>query len=296
MNRHTTIIACRDTQEAQAISKALGEPSTPVFHRANALLSHLDANPGAFIVTTPLLLDETAAGLLTKMAIIEPVYSVLYACHGRKALNMLRLFGCGCHAILGPDELGLLAPLMHPEQAIIDDLVIPPFFIDDDESSLKAPALDNAAPLHITFLGAQAMMSCANAMLNIEACPMISMAAVMPATPWICQRLAESINACTRWTSQTKTAITGGTLTLCANFNALTILEPTGTHFIICHGHLSENEAHFVERQGARARIFTATNEGYVERQKSTLNTFIPPEKLWDIMISALYQEAHDMA
>ncbi len=139
MPHHQIIIACRNSAESELLRSAIGQPSTPVYHKAARLFDHISTSPGAFLILTPLIMDETASGILTKSAIIHPTYNILYACHAIDALNLLRLYGCGCDAILGPDELNLLPDLLNPSENQLNDLVTPPFFIDDDESRLKDP-------------------------------------------------------------------------------------------------------------------------------------------------------------
>ena len=289
MSDHAIVIACRDTAEGDRIREIIGQPSAPVFHKSAPLLAHLDAMPESFLIMTPLLLDETASGLLTKRAIIHPGYNILYASHGKRALNILRLYGCGCSKIIGPDETEMLKAMLNPTDDELNELVTPPFFIDDDESSLKTPSANVSYPIHVTFLGAQAMSSCANALLNIRASRSISMATLGPTSDWTREQLKLSMREYTLWNLETKPLIIGGSITFCQNFNALTALEPTAQHFIICHGWLSPEESQYIQRQNASTRVFTATGEGYLEKENDAIKTFWAPERLWDAIISALY-------
>ncbi|MBQ9817300.1 MAG: hypothetical protein IJM59_07545 [Proteobacteria bacterium] len=289
MPHHQIIIACRNSAESELLRSVIGQPSTPVYHKAARLFDHISTSPGAFLILTPLIMDETASGILTKSAIIHPTYNILYACHAVDALNLLRLYGCGCAAILGPDELNLLSDLLTPAENQLNELVMPPFFIDDDESSLKDPPKSSAQPLHITFLGAQALMSCANALLNITASDSMSMACIAPANPWATDHLISSIHEYTLWSTQTRPIIARSTLTLCHDINALASLEPTSQHFIVCHGMLNDQERAYLDHLPKKPRIFTASDEGYIDYTQSDLETIIAPERLWNIFISALY-------
>ncbi|MBR4986856.1 MAG: hypothetical protein IKY83_14075 [Proteobacteria bacterium] len=291
MPHHQIIIACRDNAEAEVLRSAAGQPSASAYHKSTTLLDHLAAAGGSFLVMTPLIMDETANGILTKVAIIQPSYSILYARHADRALNVLRLFGCGCSVILGPDELSELPAYLEPDEAYLDALVMPPFFIDDDESSLKEPPSRQACPLHVTFLGAQAMMSCANALLNIHASSAMSMACVVPRNAWAREHLIQSLGEYTLWNAQTKPLIATSCVTFCNDFNALASLEPTGQHFVICHGLMSDAENAYLDRLPACVRVFEAAREGYSEKSQTGFEAMISPERLWDILISALYAQ-----
>lgn len=291
MAHHQIIIACRDNAEAETLRSAAGQPSASAYHKTSSLLDHLAVAGGSFLVMTPLIMDETANGILTKVAIIQPSYSILYACHADRALNVLRLFGCGCSVILGPDELPELPAYLEPDERYLDALVMPPFFIDDDESSLKEPPSSQARPLHVTFLGAQAMMSCANAILNIHASGAISMACVAPRNAWAREHLMQSLEEYTLWKAQMKPSISASRVTLCSDFNALASLEPTSQHVVICHGLMSEAERDYIERLPGDARVFVAAREGYSERTRAEIGAMIDPERLWDILISSLYAQ-----
>ena len=283
------IIACRDNFEAKRIRDVIGQPSLPAYHKSLPLLNHLASAKDSILVMTPLMLDETAYGILTKSAILQNRYIILYACHGDRAIHLLRLYGCGCNVILGPEELDMLPSLLTPGDDFIHDFAIPPFFIDDDESSLKEPPINAAYPLHITFLGAQAMMSCANAMLNITASESMSMACVAPKQPWAIEHLKETMNQFTLWKAQTEHTITQGAVSFCNDLNALISLEPTGQHFVVCHGHLSTDERSYLNRLPSSVRVFKASDRGYAEENPDGLASVMRPEKLWDIFISALY-------
>ncbi|MBQ1925265.1 MAG: hypothetical protein II767_07950 [Proteobacteria bacterium] len=291
MPHHQIIIACRDNAEAEVLRSAAGQPSASAYHKASSLLDHLAVAGGSFLVMTPLIMDETATGILTKVAIIQPSYSILYARHADRALNVLRLFGCGCSVILGPNELEDLPKHLEPDERYLDALVMPPFFIDDDESSLKEPPSRQARPLHVTFLGAQGVMSCANALLNIHASGSLSMSCVAPQNAWARDHFIQSLEEYTLWKAQTKPAITASHVTLCSDFKALATLEPTSQHFVICHGLMSEAENAYLERLPEGARVFVAAREGYTEKIGADIGAMIDPERLWDILISALYAE-----
>ncbi|GEM_PF-3115722 len=282
-------IACRDNSEAQRIRKVIGQPSIPAFHKSAPLLERLESAKNCMLITTPLMMDETAHGILTKSAILQNGYIILYACHGDRAINLLRLYGCGCSAILGPDELDMLPALLDTEKVHPDELVIPPFFIDDDESKLKEPPLQSAHPLHITFLGSQAIMSCANAMLNITASETMSMACVAPKQPWALSHLMKTMNDFTLWKAQMESTITQGYVSFCNDLNSLISLEPTEQHFVICHGRLDDNELSYIQHLPPNIRIFRASNQGYSEENSDELQPVMRPEKLWDIFITALY-------
>lgn len=289
MLNHQILIACRDSSEAEMLRAALEQPSTPVFHKSSALFDAFSATPDAFILMTSLVMDETAIGLLTKAAIINPTYNIIYARHADQALNVLRLFGCGCAAILGPDEINLLPDLLNPSEDYLDELVMPPFFIDDDESTLKEPPSSTALPLHVSFLGAQAMMSCANALLNINASHAMSMSCVAPSNKWALDHLISSMQEYTLWTAQTRPVVVHGSVTLCQDFKMLAALEPTSQHIVVCHGNLSHDEDLYLSRLPEGTRIFTATDEGYIEQEKNGVGAAIRPEKLWELFITTLY-------
>ena len=293
MGHHQVVVACRDYAESEKILSVIGQPSTPVYHRAGPLLDHLSNAPDSFLVLTPLIMDETANGILTKCAIDAPTYSVLYALHTPNALNILRLFGCGCAHILGPDELDLLPSLLSVSEDVLNERVMPPFFIDDDESSLKEPSVENANPLHISFLGNQALMSCCNALLNISASESMSMACLAPVNAWALEHFKQSLNEFTLWHLESKPKITTGSVTLCKDFKSLASLEPACQHYIVCHGLLSEEENAFLEHQPNGTQIFTASDEGYIaQKVGSNLETAVAPEKLWAEFISSLYAKS----
>ena len=290
MGYHQIVVACRDNAEGDKIKNMIGQPSIPVYHRSTPVLDHLANAPDSFLILTPLIMDETATGLLTKCAIDSPIYSIIYAQHTNRALNVLRLFGCGCAHILGPDELNLLPSLLDVQEEELAERVFPPFFIDDDESSLQDPSAKAASPLHITFLGKQALMSCANALLNISASQAMSMACVAPSNTWALERLKHNLAEHTLWKMHTKPMISNGSVTMCKDFKALASLEPASRHFILCHGLLSEEETQFIEHQPDGTQIFTASEEGYIAQTKGApIETAFPPEKLWDVFISSLY-------
>lgn len=290
MGYHQIVVVCRDKEEGDKIKNAIGQPSIPLYHRASPVLDHLANSPDCFLVLTPLIIDETAIGLLTKCAIDSPVYSILYAAHTEHALNILRLFGCGCAHILGPDELDLLPSRLNVEEDELLERVFPPFFIESDESELQVPSTENAKPLHVSFLGKQAMMSCSNALLHISASNAISMSCVAPSNPWAVEQLKRNLAEYTLWIMQTKPKISNGCVTMCQDFNALASLEPASQHFIVCHGQLSEEETQYLEHQPDGTQIFTASDEGYIVQKKgSSIETAVSPEKLWNTFISSLY-------
>lgn len=289
MTIHSTIIACRDTKEAQIFREILSEPAIPSFTRSAPFMEQFISAPHSQVLMTPLLLDENALGLLTKLAIIQPAYSILAACQAGRSLNILQLLACGCAAIVGPNELDALPELLSPDPAVIKDIVMPHFFIDD-ASCLKPPVRNLSCPLHISFVGSQALMSCANALLNIYPCNMMSMACIAPSSPWTLDRLVQGMPEYTLWRPQTNNRIAGRHVTLCPDFNTLSSLEPLSQHFVVCHGHLSSSEMAWVNRISPNARIFKAERDGYIELSASFVSV-IRPEKLWDFFVSALYGE-----
>ena len=292
MSHHQIVIASRDGAESAAIRKAIGQPSILSYHKIAALLDYLVGAPDSFLVLTSLILDETAIGLLNKCAIIAPIYSVMYARHCDHALNLLSLYGAGCAHILGPDELDLLSPLLSPSEDMLASFTIPPFFVDDDDTGLREPPSASAQPVHISFLGSQALMSCANALQHIPTSSAMSMSVIKPQNPWAQEHLVQSITTHTCWSVYEKPAISGGCITLCNNFNALVSLEPTSKHFVICHGDLSEAENEYVERLPEDVRVVTATDDGYMMRLNANqLESGILPRKLWRILVSALFDD-----
>lgn len=286
---HAVVIACRDTAEGAHIRELIGQPSALVFHKAGPLLEHLSTVPDSFLIMTPLLLDETASGILTKRAIIHPGYNILYTCQCNRALNILRLYGCGCCHIIGPDEGEMLKSMLEPSEVYLNDIVMPPFFIDDDESALKTPSASTSSPVHVSFLGAQGMISCANALLNIRASRSISMACVGPCSVWTREHLRSSMREYTLWQVETRPVMVGGSVTLCKDFNGMAAMEPTSQHIILCHGALTLEEEQFIARQPESTRVFVASGEGYLEKSGKSIRAIIAPERLWDIIISALY-------
>lgn len=289
MGHHAIVIACRDSSDGNRIRTALGEASIPVICKSAPILAQAEAVPNAYIVATPLTLDENCIDLLTKLAVLQPMYSVIYADQCNDALNILRMYGCGAAAVLGRDELDLLPALMDPARDVVDNLVMPPFFIDDDVSNLKEPPMNSAQTLHVTFLGAQAMMSFSNAVLNIEASSLISFACKAPQNAWAQEQLQKTLAMSTGWSYQSRPTITPGSVTLCKNNASLSALEPTGQHFVVCHGFMCDEERAFLERLPRTARIFIASNQGYIEQTSENATSIIDPERLWDIFISALY-------
>lgn len=290
MGHHSIVIACRDASDGDRIRKTLGEASLPVYCKSAPVLAQIETAPDAYVVATPLLLDENIVGLLTKMAILQPMYTAVYADQCDGALNILRFYGCGAFGVLGSGELDMLPALMSPDRAVVDNLVMPPFFIDDDVSNLKEPPLNSAQTLHVTFLGAQALMSFSNAALNIEASPLMSFACRAPQNAWACERLAKALSVGTGWGCQTRPAIAGGSVALCKNIAELSSLEPSGQHFVVCHGYISDEERAFLDRLPPGARLFVASNEGYLEQCPDSGASTFDPERLWDIFISALYR------
>ena len=260
------------------------------YHRIGALSEYFVGAPDSFLILTSLILDETAIGVLNRCAVIAPIYSIVYARHCDNALNLLSLYGAGCAHILGPDELHLLPPLLNPSDDMLASFTVPPFFVDDDESSIKEPPSGAAQPVHVSFLGSQALMSCSNAILHIPASAAMSMSVVRPQNNWALAHLKQSINAFSRWFVCEKPAICGGGVTICNNFNALASLEPTAKHFVICHGELSEAEMQYVERLPQSVRVLTASDDGYIFSQNDEqIETGILPRRLWRMLISSLY-------
>ncbi|MBQ9394521.1 MAG: hypothetical protein IJU23_03260 [Proteobacteria bacterium] len=290
MNNHQILLACRDNAEAEIIRTALQNNSPNVFHRAGQLFEQYLVCPESFIIMTSLIIDETALGLLSKAAIIHPGYFVVYAHHANKALNVLRLFGCGCAAILGPDELPTITSFLSPSKSYLDELVMPPFFIDDEESALKDPSVRHANPLHVTFLGTQAIMSCANAILNINASKSMSMACVGPSNTWAREHLSSSIREYTKWQPESRPVVTNGTISFCNDFDTLSSLAVHSQHIVILHGHISDEEAGYISSLPPETRIFVASNEGYSEKIHGSLGVAILPNQLWDVLISSLYE------
>jgi len=288
MSGFPIILACRDSAEAKILKATLGQISPHVYHHGDAALERLSTMPNAIFITTSLLADETAASLIAKCAVIGHIYSIVIARQAAEAVNLLRLYGSGCKAVLGPDELDLLRDLIAPDQAVVHELVMPPFFIDDDISPLKEPSKCIAKPIHITCLGQQALMSCCNAALNIAASEMISMACVAPDTPWAKSKIARDLAEYTLWHHESQATIASRTITFCQDFNALAALEPTTQHFVLCHGALSEQENAYIQRLPAHAAIFVACSDGYVSKHHS-FDTALAPERLWSTIISALY-------
>lgn len=289
MSNHAIVIACRDNAEGAHIRQIIGQPSAPVFHKAAPLLEHLNTLPDSFLIMTPLMLDETASGILTKRAIIQPGYNILYACQCKHALNILRLYGSGCCDIIGPEETDMLKAALEPSEVSLPEIVMPPFFIDDDESSLKTPSNSASTPVHVSFLGAQAIISCANALLNIKASPSISMACIGPRSAWTREHLRSNMREYTLWHLESRPVMVGGSVTFCQDFNSLAALEPTSQHMILCHGMLTPEEEQFLSLQPESTRVFVASGEGYLEKKNNMLAAVIAPERLWDAIISALY-------
>ncbi|MCL2326636.1 MAG: hypothetical protein FWC40_09110 [Proteobacteria bacterium] len=288
MSSFPVVLACRDSAEAKILKAALGHVSLHIYHHGDAALERLSTMPNAIFVTGSLLADETAASLIAKSAVIGHVYSIVIARQAAETINLLRLYGSGCKAVLGPDELDLLRDFIGPEQNTLNELVMPPFFIDDDISPLKEPAKCIAKPIHITCLGQQALMSCCNAILNIAASEMISMACVAPGTPWAKSKIAYDLAEYTLWHHEFQATIASKTITFCQDFNALAALEPTSQHFVLCHGALSEQENAYIQRLPTHAAIFVACSDGYVSKHHH-FDTALAPERLWSTIISALY-------
>ena len=118
---------------------------------------------------------------------------------------------------------------------------------------------------------------------------MMSFSCVGPQNTWAHEHFVHSIKCWSRWDIQLRPTILGGSVTLCQDMSQLATLEPTGNHFVVCHGLLSTQEKAYIERLPAETRIFTATGEGYLSHAESDIDTLYAPEKLWDIFISALY-------
>lgn len=290
--QHPVIIASRTSAEAAQIRAALHQTAIPAFQTANDVLSHLNDADSAILISTSLLEDETALGITTKASIIAPTYTIIWARYAAKAQNLLRLYGSGCFHVLGPDELDLLSTLI-PEPETADDffneLVLPPFFIDDDVSSLKDPSKAIARRLHVTFLGHQAMMSCMNAVQNISASDALSLACVAPLTPWSRDQLVRNFAEYTLWTPIFEPKIAPASVTLCSDFNMLSALEPTTMHIVVCHGMITAEEEAYLTHLHPATRVFIAISEGYTSRHGDSFDKTISPETFWDILISTLY-------
>ena len=283
------IIACRNESEAARIKEAAHISGVPSYFDAINALTKLADLERALLITTSLLQDDTAIDFITKTTITSPTFIVLWAQHAPDSQNLLRIFGSGCSVALGPDELDQLKNFIDPDDAVLDDMIIPPFFIDDYESSLKDPSANRANRLHVTFLGSQALMSCSNAILNITASPALSFSCAPALSPWARSQFAKNISDYTLWHIITEPQVAPGTVTLCNDFSSLCALEPAATHLVVCHGHLTDAECAFVESLMASARVFTATPEGYVGKVDGELETTLDPEQFWDHIISSLY-------
>ena len=118
---------------------------------------------------------------------------------------------------------------------------------------------------------------------------MISFACKAPQNAWAQDQLQKTLAMSTGWGYQSRPTITPGSVTLCKNNASLSALEPTGQHFVVCHGFMCDEERAFLERLPRTARIFIASNQGYVEQTSENATSIIDPERLWDIFISALY-------
>jgi len=287
---HTPIIiACRNEAEATQIREAAKVSGVPVYFEAsNALTKLADVND-AILITTSLLQDDTAIDFITKASIIAPTYTILWAKHAASAQNLLKLYGSGCSAVIGPEESALLETIVQIEDEVFEEIVIPPFFINDGESPLKNPSHGHAARLHVTVLGSQAMMTCANALLNIAASDSLSLACVSHLSPWAQQQLIKNISDYTHWHAVTEPLIAPASVTLCQNLNMLQALEPSSNHVIICHGHLTDEEYAYVEALIPQARVFTATAEGFAGQISDDFEATLSPERFWDHLISSLY-------
>ena len=289
MTHHQLVIASRDGAETAIIRSAIGQSSIPAYHKVGALLEYLVGAPDSFLVMTTLLLDETATGLLARCAVIAPFYSVLYARHCDRAINLLQIYGAGCARVLGPEETDQLPAAIAPSEDMLASFVIPPFFVDDDEPAIREPSSANARPMHITFIGAQALMSFCNAVQHVPATGAMSMSVVRPTGTWAFDHLMQSIASYSCWSVNEKPMISGGSVTVCNDFESLASLEPTSLHFVICHGELSEAETQYLERLPKEARVYTANDDGYVPRSDAGLDNSISPHKLWKLLVSSLY-------
>ncbi len=281
------IIACRNEAEANQIREAAKVSGVPVYFEAsNALTKLADVND-AILITTSLLQDDTAIDFITKTSIIAPTYTILWAKHAAAAQNLLKLYGSGCSAAIGPDESHLLETIVQIEDEVFEEIVIPPFFINDNDSPLKDPS--GHTRLHVTVLGSQAMMTCANALLNLAASDALSLACVSNLSPWAMQQIIKNITDYTHWHAVTEPRIAPASVTLCQNLNMLQALEPSSNHVIICHGHLTDEEYAFVEALIPQARVFTATSEGYAGQISDDFEATLSPDRFWDHLISSLY-------
>ncbi len=290
--QHPVIIASRTPAEAARIRATLNQPAIPAFQVSNDVLSRLNDEDNAILISTSLLEDETALGITTKASIIAPTYTIIWACHAPKALNLLRLYGSGCFHIIGPDELDLLNTLMLDDDIADDffnELVLPPFFIDDGVSTLQDPSKDMARRLHVTFIGQQAMMSCMNAILNISASESLSLACVAPLSPWAKEQIIRNFSEYTLWTPIFDPQIAPASVTLCSDANMLSALEPTTKHIVVCHGMISEREEAYLAHLSPSTRVFIAIAEGYTSRVGDSFDKTISPESFWDMIISTLY-------
>lgn len=285
--QNSIIIACRTNAEATQIQDAGQFQTASIYTEADAVLSRISDVSRSILVMTSLVLDESAIGLATKVTITAPTYTVVWAKHAAKALNVLRLMGCGAAQVLGPDDLDQLPNAIDVSEKIIEDLVFPAFFVDDGISNLKAPDKSIAKRLHVTFLGTQAMMSCCNALLNIKAADAISMATATPITSWCKERIIQNLAEYTLWKPVTDTSIVGGGITLCDHLDELMSLNPDVQHYVICHGTLSPDEENYISTLPSDALVFKACSDGYTDRRSTAPS--IPPEKFWDVLISALY-------
>ena len=290
--QYPVIIASRTPSEAERIRAALNQAAIPAFHVSNDVLSRLNDADNATLISTSLLEDETALGIATKASIIAPTYTIIWACHAPKALNLLRLYGSGCFHVLGPNELDLLSPLMLTDETAEDffnELVLPPFFIDEGVSTLKEPSKELARRLHVTFVGQQAMMSCMNAILHISASESLSLACVAPLSPWAKEQIIRNFSEYTLWTPIFDPLIAPASVTLCSDSNMLSALEPTTKHIVVCHGMITPREEEYLKFLAPGTRVFIAIAEGYTSRVGDSFDKTISPESFWDMLISTLY-------
>lgn len=287
------VIAARNSAEIEEISKALAFSSMTSFTHARGLLERLDTQPVPLVLATSLLMDETAYGLLSRAAVLGLPYTVIYALHAAESLNILRIFGSGAIAVLGPDELSLAKSYLAPCEDCLNDMVFPPFLNDVELFMLKPPPAGSAKPLHITCLGAQALMTCSNALTHLAIPQSMSMACVGPQNAWARRRFIECLQETTLWRYEAETTITDARITLCHDFDALSQLHPEHQHVVLCHGMISEEEDAYIHAMPAETQVYTACIEGYLlKRGGEKLDTPLTANKLWEGLLSSLYAES----
>lgn len=285
--QNPVIIACRCVNESNRIKETCQLTSVPTYFESKELFDRLSDGTSSVIIATSLIADETSIGIVTKSSIISQNCTIIWANHATRSQNLLRLFGSGCYSVLGPDELDLLPEILSQTEEIVNDIVIPPFFIDDGVSNLKAPDKHYANRLHVTFIGAQAMMSCSNAILNIRACDTISMACLSTLSPWVQAQLSKNFPLFTLWRASFLPIVKPMTITYCQNLKELISLEPACKHIVVCHGYLSKDEENYLAHLSPNTLIFQACEDGYVDN-RGTEQPY-NPERFWDFLISSTY-------